>query len=138
MQSCQVLRLRVPIKGTTELQAFEDCKASLSHATLLAHPDYSAPLAFVTDASSYEAVKNYCHMLEVRQFTIFTDHKPLIYAFLQESESLSPRLFRCLDFISQFATNLKHLSGLENVVADSLLRVYSISHTIVYTSLAQS
>ena len=34
------------------LQAFNECKASLSQAALLAHPDPSAPLALVTDAST--------------------------------------------------------------------------------------
>ena len=125
-----------PVIWTLELlHAFEDFRASLSHATLLAHPDSSAPLALVTDASNsaigavlqqrkhdswqplaffskklssqqqeysaydrellaiYEAVKHFRHMLEARQFTVFTDHKPLIYAFLQESDSLSPRQF---------------------------------------------
>jgi hypothetical protein len=33
------------------VQAFEDCKASLSCSTLLAHPDPSATLALFTDAS---------------------------------------------------------------------------------------
>jgi len=33
------------------VQAFKDCKASLSPATLLAHPDPSALLALFTDAS---------------------------------------------------------------------------------------
>ena len=33
------------------VQVFEDCKASLSRATLLAPPDPSAPLALFTDAS---------------------------------------------------------------------------------------
>jgi hypothetical protein len=33
-------------------QAFDACKASLSQATLLAHPNPSAPLALVTDAST--------------------------------------------------------------------------------------
>jgi hypothetical protein len=42
-----------PITWTPEiLKAFEECKASLSRATLLAHPDPSAPLALVTDAST--------------------------------------------------------------------------------------
>jgi len=46
------------IKGSQPLdwtramvQAFEGCKASLSHATLLAHPDPSAALALLSDAS---------------------------------------------------------------------------------------
>jgi hypothetical protein len=42
-----------PITWTPELlKAFEDCKASLSCTTLQAHPDMSAPLALVTDAST--------------------------------------------------------------------------------------
>jgi hypothetical protein len=42
-----------PITWTPELQkAFEECKASLSRATLLDHPNPSAPLALVTDAST--------------------------------------------------------------------------------------
>jgi cleavage and polyadenylation specificity factor subunit 1 len=41
-----------PVSWTsTMVQAFEDCKASLSCATLLAHPDPSATLALFTDAS---------------------------------------------------------------------------------------
>jgi hypothetical protein len=46
-----VLSGRHLITWTPEiLKAFEECKASLTRATLLAHPDPSAPLAFVTDA----------------------------------------------------------------------------------------
>lgn len=46
------------VKSNTEIewtpaliQAFENCKASIADATLLAHPNSSAPLAIVTDAS---------------------------------------------------------------------------------------
>jgi cleavage and polyadenylation specificity factor subunit 1 len=40
-----------PIAWTRDLhRAFEECKASLSHATLLADPDPALPLALVTDA----------------------------------------------------------------------------------------
>jgi hypothetical protein len=42
-----------PVTWTdTLLSAFNECKASLSQATLLAHPDSTAPLALVTDAST--------------------------------------------------------------------------------------
>jgi hypothetical protein len=42
-----------PITWTpTLLKAFESSKASLSDATMLAHPDCSAPIAVVTDASA--------------------------------------------------------------------------------------
>ena len=39
------------INWTPELiRAFEKCKASLSRATMLAHPDETAPIALVIDA----------------------------------------------------------------------------------------
>jgi hypothetical protein len=42
-----------PINWTPDLhRAFDECKASLSRATVLAHPDPSAPPALVTDAST--------------------------------------------------------------------------------------
>ncbi|CAK1598304.1 unnamed protein product [Parnassius mnemosyne] len=113
-----------PIQMSTEqIEAFESCKQSLCQATLLAHPDCSAKIALVTDASDtaigavlqqrkegswqplaffsqklsvaqkkyspydrellavYEAIKHFRHMLEAREFTIYSDHKPLCYAF---------------------------------------------------------
>jgi len=33
-------------------QFFEECKATLSRAAMLAHPDITAPIALVTDAST--------------------------------------------------------------------------------------
>lgn len=43
-------------------------------------------------------------MLEGRQFTIYTDHKPLTFAFRQKADKASPRQSRQLEFISQFTT----------------------------------
>jgi hypothetical protein len=34
--------------------------------------------------AAYKAVKYFCHMLEVRHFIIFTDHKPITYSFQQK------------------------------------------------------
>jgi hypothetical protein len=36
----------------------------------------------------YEAVKHFRHMLEARHFIIFTDHKPITYAFQQKGTSV--------------------------------------------------
>jgi hypothetical protein len=44
-----------------------------------AHQKYSAHARELL--AIYESVKYFRHMLEARQFTAFTDHKPLIYAF---------------------------------------------------------
>ena len=59
-------------------------------------------------------------MLEARHFTILTDHKPLTFTFQQKRDKCSPRQFNHLDFISQFTTDICHISGQDNVVADTL------------------
>lgn len=71
----------------------------------------------------YNGVKFFRHMLEGREFTIRTDHRPLIYAFQQKLEKASPRQCRQLQYISQFTTDIVHVSGQENCVADALSRI---------------
>jgi cleavage and polyadenylation specificity factor subunit 1 len=58
----------------------------------------------------YEALKQFRHMLEVRHFNIFADHKHMTYAFQQKRDKCSPRQFKQLDFVAQFTTNIKHIS----------------------------
>jgi cleavage and polyadenylation specificity factor subunit 1 len=41
--------------------------------------------------SIYEAIKNFCHLLEARHFTTFTDQKPITYSFQQKRDKFSPR-----------------------------------------------
>lgn len=38
-----------------------------------------------------EAIKYFWHFLEGREFFVFMDHKPLIYAFKQRADKVSPR-----------------------------------------------
>lgn len=71
----------------------------------------------------YTSVKRLRHMLEGRNFIIYTDQKPLIYAFKQDPDKCSPRQWRHLDFISQFSTDVRHVSGVNNIVADALSRI---------------
>lgn len=71
----------------------------------------------------YNAIKHFRHFLEGRAFKVYTDHKPLIYAFKQRSDKASPRQLRQLSFIAEFTTEFIHLSGSENLVADSLSRI---------------
>ena len=68
----------------------------------------------------YLAVKHFKHLLQGRDFVIFTDHKPLTYAFNAKSDRYSPREIRRLDYISQFSTNIQFIKGESNVVADTL------------------
>ena len=74
----------------------------------------------------FEAIRYFRHFLEGQNFKVVTDHKPLIYAFMQRSEKASPRQQRQLAFISQYSTHIEHLLGTDNVVADSLSRVDSL------------
>ncbi|GFY36706.1 retrovirus-related Pol polyprotein from transposon 297 [Trichonephila clavipes] len=44
----------------------------------------------------YLSVKQFKHLLEGRNFVIYTDHKPITYAFHQKNEKASPRQLRHL------------------------------------------
>ena len=57
-----------------------------------------------------------------RHFYILTDHKPLTYALASKPERYSPRQSRHLDFISQFTSDIRHIRGSDNTVADALSR----------------
>lgn len=70
----------------------------------------------------YLAIKHFRYFVEGRQFTIYTDHKPLTTAIFTKTER-NPRQTRHLDFISQFTTDIQHIKGKNNVVADALSRV---------------
>ena len=71
----------------------------------------------------YLAIKHFHYFVEGREFQVFTDHKPLIYSLSSNSERYTPRQIRHMDFISQFTTNIQHVSGINNPVADALSRV---------------
>ncbi|UYV85023.1 hypothetical protein LAZ67_X004325 [Cordylochernes scorpioides] len=82
------------------------------------------------------SIKFFKHLLEAREFTILTDHKPLIYAFKQKNEKASPRQLKHLQYISQFTTDIKYIKGTDNIVADALSRVDAIT-TIDYEEIAK-
>lgn len=69
----------------------------------------------------YLAVRHFRHLLEGRDFVIFTDHKPLTFAMTAATD-YSPRQSRHLTFISEFCTNIQHVAGKKNGPADALSR----------------
>ncbi|GBN97182.1 Transposon Ty3-I Gag-Pol polyprotein [Araneus ventricosus] len=85
----------------------------------------------------YLSVKHLKHYLEGRTFTIYTDHKPLIFAFHQKLDKAAPRQARQLNYISQFSTDIKYIKGENNIVADTLSRVTEVS-SIDYDQIADA
>lgn len=87
----------------------------------------------------YKAIGHFRHLLEARQFIIYTDHRPLTFAFKQKLEKASPRQRNHLDFIAQFSTDLRHISGSQNNIADALSRIEVIQiQAVDYDKLSQA
>ena len=53
---------------------------------------------------------------------MFTDHKPLTFALCSKTDRFSPRPSRQLDMISQYTSDIQHIKGKDNLVADALSR----------------
>ena len=75
----------------------------------------------------YLATRHFRYMLEGRQFTVYTDHKPLVHAMSKATELQSARQQRHLSAISEFSTDIRHISGMRTVVADCLSRAVTES-----------
>ena len=71
----------------------------------------------------YLAIKHFRHFLEGREFHVFTDHKPLTFALNIRSDCHSPRQAWQLDYISQFTSNIRHIQGSDNPVANAFSRI---------------
>ena len=70
----------------------------------------------------YLSIRHFRHLLEGRDFTVFTDHKPLTFALHVNTEKYTPRDTRQLDYISQFTSDIQYIKGSDNIVADTLSR----------------
>ena len=68
------------------------------------------------------ATRHFRFLLEGRRFTAYVDHKPLTFSMAKTAEPWSGRQQRQLSTISEFTTDIQHLSGKDNFVADCLSR----------------
>ncbi|GFY68276.1 uncharacterized protein TNIN_217581 [Trichonephila inaurata madagascariensis] len=66
--------------------------------------------------AAYSSVRYFKHFLEGRNFTIITDHKPLINAFRQKLDKTTPRQQRHLEYIAQFTVDVQHVPGKDNII----------------------
>ena len=78
------------------------------------------------------AVRPSQYIVEERPFHISTDHKPHIFALQSKTERRSPRQARHLAFIFEFTSDIRHIDGHANHVADALSRnVYALTQAPV-------
>uniref|UniRef100_A0A669EDT9 Gypsy retrotransposon integrase-like protein 1 n=1 Tax=Oreochromis niloticus TaxID=8128 RepID=A0A669EDT9_ORENI len=68
------------------------------------------------------ATRHFRFFLEGRSFTAYVDHKPLTFAMSKVSDPWSGRQQRQLAAISEFTTDIQHVAGKSNCVADCLSR----------------
>ena len=120
--------------------AFFLAKQLLSSVPVLSHPETGAPVSLAVEASeskdsafdrellaAYSAVCHFCFLLEGREFTLFTDHKPLTHALFHSSPPWSAQQQHHLAYISEFTSDILHVPGAENAVADALSRPYRLT-----------
>ncbi|KAK7575712.1 hypothetical protein V9T40_011998 [Parthenolecanium corni] len=174
---------KTPISFNEEqLKAFEETKAKLANAAMIAHPDENLNVILATDASDFAigatlyqisgesrqplgffsrrlstaetkystydrellaifaGIRYFKHMLEGRVFSVYTDHRPITYAFKQGSDHASPRQIRQLDYIGQFTTDIRYIKGEDNESADALSRIdqISVKPILPYEEIAQA
>ena len=67
------------------------------------------------------SIRHFKYFLEGRPFSLITDHKSLIYAFVSSMKNATARQMRQVNFISEFSTNVHYLEGAKSVVADCCL-----------------
>ncbi len=86
----------------------------------------------------YLGIRHFRYFLEGRQFIAYTDHKPLTFCMAKASDPWSNRQQRHLAYISEFTTDLRHVQGKDNPVADTLSRptISGVHLGIDYTAMA--
>ena len=83
--------------------------------------------------AAYEATKHFRSILEGRSVEILTDHQALCSAFHQGAKKIdNPRRSRQLDYITQFCTSIRYVSGETNVAADAMSRVPLTQVSAIY------
>jgi hypothetical protein len=70
----------------------------------------------------YAGIRHFRYMLGGRRFAIFTDHKPLTYALARVSDPWTARQSRQLSYVAEYTSDIRHIAGAANVVADTLSR----------------
>ena len=136
---CQVTLLKFPIKNAPLTLTTDASNIAIGATLSQYNKEDWEPLAFfsrkLTKTQSnystfdrellaiYLAIRHFRHFLEGREFIVYTDHKPLTFVLSKKTDMWSARQQRQVSFISEFTSNISHISGPTNVTADALSRV---------------
>ena len=135
---CNCVELAHP-EAAAQISLAVDASESHVGAVLQQHKaDSNRPLAFFStklDAAQkkysaydrellaiYLAIRHFRWLLEGRDFYVLSDHKPLTFALHRISDAWTARAQRQLSYIAEFTSDIRHIAGTENVVADALSR----------------
>ena len=90
--------------------------------------------------AGYRSVQHFWHLLEGWTVTWFTDHQPLVGMMAKVTDPKSAMQARHLAFISEYTTDVQHMEGNKNAVADTLSRVEigTVSLGIDFRELARA
>ena len=66
------------------------------------------------------AIRHFRHQVEGRAFYLLTDHKPLTNLIHKVSDAWSAQQQQHLAYVAEYTADVRHVPGLENVVADAL------------------
>jgi len=138
LSSCSELTYPKP---KCKLTITSDASAHSIGACLNQHDNFSEepkPLAFFSRKLSdteqkystfdrellavFASEKKWRDVIDGSHTTVFTDHKPIVGAFKSNNSRLSDKHQRQLSFISEYVSDIIHIAGKENVVADTLSR----------------
>ena len=72
--------------------------------------------------AAYAAFRHFCHFVEAKLFTVYTDHKPLTFFFAILSDR-SSRQSRHLSYIAEFTTDIRHVHEKCNAIVQILSRI---------------
>lgn len=72
--------------------------------------------------AAYKAVKYFKYHVTHSKFHILTDNKPLVQEFARPTDRDNAREVRQLHYLSQYTSDVHHISGNQNIIADSLSR----------------
>lgn len=69
------------------------------------------------------SIEHFEPLIRGRPLIVFTDHGALTHMFTANKNSKLERRSRQIEYISQYTTDIRHISGLSSIVADALSRL---------------